>query len=334
MTLKRKVIWMSSNCYGVKLAKHALSYVGVKRGSKKHSDIVKRFNALNIKGEHATTNDAWCSIFASVMMHDVGFTSKEAPFDWNCGTMISKAKNLSTWVESDSYKPEVGDLVIYDWNDNGKGENKDGASHIGIVYKVTSSYFYVVEGNKGTTSEVGTRKVAINGQFIRGFIHLKHRAKRINEIATDYSYGLGFPEKRYMVEKGGKPRATYRQAWKKYFPDKRIDPPACHKFAMLVLRACGYAKMPLTWSGILAYLKKRFDTVQFDHKSSQLRKGDIMVYKRVDSKGKSHYHIWFVVEVDGKLCMAEARQSIAYPCKRSINKALKPYSKTWVFRAR
>lgn len=325
---------MSSNYYGVKLAKHALSYVGVKKGSKKHKDIVKRFNDLGIEGEHATTNSAWCCIFASVMMHDVGFTSKEAPFDWNCGTLISKAKKLKSWVESDSYKPEVGDLIIYDWADDGKGENKTGASHVGIVYKVEKSYFYVVEGNKGTTSEVGTRKVKFNGQFIRGFIHLNHRAKRINELAVEYSYGLGYSESRYMVAKGGKPRATFRRAWKKYFPSKSINPPACHKFVMTVLKAAGYAKMPLTWSGILSYLKNRFDVISFDHKASQLRKGDIMVYKRIDSKGKSHYHIWVIVEVDGKLAMAEARQGIAWPYKRSTKKAVKKYNKTWVFRAR
>lgn len=325
---------MSSNYYGVKLAKHALSYVGVKRGSKKHRDIVKRFNALNIAGEHATTNDAWCSIFATVMMHDVGFTSNEAPFDWNCGTMINKAKSRGVWIEADNYKPEVGDLIIYDWNDNGKGENKDGASHIGIVYKVTKKYFFVVEGNKGTTSEVGTRQVAINGQFIRGFIHLKHRAKRINELAIEYSYGLGYSENRYMVAKGGKPRATFRKAWKKYYPTKNINPPACHKFVMTVLKAAGYAAMPLTWSGILAYLRKRFKAVDFNYKSSSLRKGDIMIYKRVDSKKKAHYHIWVIVEVNGKLCMAEARQNIAWPYKRNINKALKHYDKTWVFRAK
>lgn len=325
---------MSSNYYGKKLASHALSYVGVKRGSRKHNDIVKRFNALGISGEHATTNDAWCCIFASVMMHDVGFTLEEAPFDWNCGTMISKAKSRGVWIEADNHKPEVGDLIIYDWSDNGTGENKDGASHIGIVYKVTNSFFYVVEGNKGTTSGVGTRKVAINGQYIRGFIHLKHRAKRINELAVMYSYGLGYPERRYMVKNGGGPRATFRKAWKKSFPKSKISPPACHKFVMTVLKACGYATMPLTWSGILAYMKKRFDAVEFNHKASELQKGDIMIYKRVDSKKKAHYHIWIIVEVNGKLCMAEARQSIAWPYKRSIAKALKTYSKTWVYRAR
>lgn len=325
---------MSSNYYGSQLAKHALSFVGVKRGSRKHKEIVKRFNALGISGEHATISSAWCSIFATVMMHDVGFTSKEAPFDWNVGWMIAKARDLDVWIEADNYKPEVGDLIIYDWSDNGKGENTTGASHIGIVYKVEKSFFYVVEGNKGTTSEVGTRKVAMNGQYIRGFIHLKHRAKRINELAVLYSYGLGYSEDRYMVAKGGKPRATFKAAWNRLFPKQKISPPACHKFVMTVLKACGYAAMPLTWSGILAYMKKRFDVVEFNHKASSLRKGDIMIYKRVDSKKKAHYHIWIIVEVNGKLCMAEARQSIAWPYKRSISKALKAYDRTWVFRVR
>jgi peptidoglycan hydrolase-like protein with peptidoglycan-binding domain len=65
--------------------------------------------------------------------------------------------------------PKIGDAIIYDWEDNGVGENTDGADHIGIVTKTSNKGFTVTEGNMGS-GYVGVRDMNVNGRYIRGFI--------------------------------------------------------------------------------------------------------------------------------------------------------------------
>ena len=33
--------------------------------------------------------------------------------------MIALAKKMGIWVENDSYVPDSGDYILYDWQDNG-----------------------------------------------------------------------------------------------------------------------------------------------------------------------------------------------------------------------
>lgn len=319
----RKVRMMSSNLLGKAVAKTALSYKGATQGSKKHKELVKIFNSVKPSGEVATTSDAWCAIMWSACQIKHGLTDKDTALDYNVGRLIDKARKLGIWVERDAYIPRVGDGVVYYWGASANGETTQGASHIGTVYRVADKHIYVVEGNAGD-GVCKTRAIPYDYRYIRGFITPKYNAILINRRACKYSYPLGY--------KGSKkkPRKTYRAAWKKYFPKRKIGT-GCHQFVMVVMKSCGYKTMPLSWKKILAYLKRRCTLVKFNHKASDLRKGDIMVYRRVDRKG-AHYHIWVVIDVNGKLCMAEARQGHCYPYKRGIKKALKKYNKTWVYR--
>lgn len=315
---------MSSNILGRQVIKTALKYDGCSTGSIKHLDILKTFNSVKPHGYTAQKTDYWCDIFVSAMWIKAGLTSKDVPLSCNVDQSIADAKKIGIFYGA-KHKPRTGDAIILDWDANGK------PNHIGLVAKVTDHYIYTIEGNAGDKGICKRKTYAIGAPIIYGFICPKYNAILINKRAINYSYPLGTDKKKYSV-KTGKPRNNFKTAWHKYLPKRKMGS-GCHQFVMLVLKSCGYKTMPLAWNDIQKYLKERFTVMDFHHKESDLRKGDVMVYKRVDNKG-AHFHIWVIIEVNGKLCMAEARQNKCWAYKRTVNKALKNYNRTWLYRAK
>ena len=155
------------------LVNDAKSFLGAKQGSAKHKAIINTFNKVKPDGWAMTYSAAWCAAFASGIAIDtfgVNKAKKYFPLSANCGTIIRKAQNMKLWVESDAYVPEKGDWILYDWDDSGRGDNKGGPDHVGIVEKVSGNKITVIEGNKGKPSQVGRRTLSVNGRYIRGFV--------------------------------------------------------------------------------------------------------------------------------------------------------------------
>ena len=153
-----------------KVANTANYYIGATEGSDKYKDIINTYNSQNPLpvGYAMRTNDAWCAAFTSAIWLKVGIAEYTGT-ECGCGRFIDVAKKLGIWVEADDYVPKLADAVIYDWSDDGVGENTDGADHIGIVTKASSTGFTVTEGNMGD-GYVGVRDMNVNGRYIRGFI--------------------------------------------------------------------------------------------------------------------------------------------------------------------
>lgn len=156
----------------------ALSWVGTKEKSAGHKTIVADYNKACDKGRKATTATAWCAAFVGAVAQETDNVLKDGvgvPVDYSCGTgahsLIAKAKAAGIWVESDAYAPRVGDVIIYDWSDNGKGDDTTGHDHTGIVTSVTGNSFVVTEGNR--KNSVSNRTMTRNGRYIRGFIAVK-----------------------------------------------------------------------------------------------------------------------------------------------------------------
>ena len=169
----------------------ALKYDGAAQGSARHRDLVDTFNKVKPHGEVGNYKCPWCAITWTALGKKGGYTPKNFPMSYNCGTLISEAKKLGMWVENDAYVPEIGDGVIYNWNDNGKGDCKTGASHVGMVISVNKNKktFKVLEGNKGTSAKCGIRTMSFNGRYIRGFIHPKYdganaEPKKTSKVVT------------------------------------------------------------------------------------------------------------------------------------------------------
>lgn len=156
-----------------KLVSVAKSYMGASRGSTKHKNIIDAFNQIRPDGWAMTYTAPWCAAFASacaIKTFGIEKARKYFPLSANCGTIISLAKKMGIWVEKDSYMPKVGDWILYDWGDNGKGDNTGSPDHVGIVKSADKEIIVVIEGNKGLSESVGTRVIAYNGRYIRGFV--------------------------------------------------------------------------------------------------------------------------------------------------------------------
>lgn len=154
----------------------ALKYKGATQGSARHKDLVDTFNRVKPHGEVGNYRCAWCAITVTAWLIKAGYTPKNMPMSYNCGTLISDARRLGVWVEKDSFYPSLGDLVIYNWSDSGKGDCTSGASHVGMVCEIGKNTFTVIEGNKGSNSTVGLRTLEYNARYIRGFCHLNYQS--------------------------------------------------------------------------------------------------------------------------------------------------------------
>ena len=176
------------------LVKTAESYLGTKQGQSLHKLIINTFNKVKPDGWAMTYSAPWCAAFASacaIETFGVSKAKKYFPLSANCGTIITRAKKLGIWVESDSYKPGVGDWILYDWDDSGRGDNKGGPDHVGIVQKATSSKITVIEGNKGSKSEVAIREILVNGRYIRGFVTPDYSAMAKSKTTITYTVKRG-----------------------------------------------------------------------------------------------------------------------------------------------
>lgn len=111
-------------------------------------------------------SDEWCA--ATVTAAGMAAGLQDIIYgECGCGKMISLYEERGLWVEDDAYVPSPGDIIMYDWNDSGQGDNQGNPDHVGIVEQVVGGTITIIEGNKG--GAVARRKLAVNGRYIRGY---------------------------------------------------------------------------------------------------------------------------------------------------------------------
>jgi len=151
-----------------KVLTQAQAWVGKKESDGSHRMIIDIYNrhrplARNYKVKYT---DAWCATFVSAVAIKTQNTDI-IPTECGCGQMIELFKRLGSWIENDAYVPKAGDIIFYDWDDSGKGDNTGWPDHVGIVENVSGNIITVIEGNKN--DEVGRRVISVNGKYIRGY---------------------------------------------------------------------------------------------------------------------------------------------------------------------
>lgn len=157
------------------------SWIGLKTADGSYKKILDIYNSQKAKPRGVTMKPgmAWCAATVSAVAIALGYDDI-FPLECSCSRMIAKAIKMGIWNEDDSYVPSPGDLCMYDWEDNGKGDNKGTPDHVGMVTYVNkkSGYFVVTEGNY--SKSVKKRTIAINGKFIRGFVTPKYTEAKAN----------------------------------------------------------------------------------------------------------------------------------------------------------
>lgn len=152
-----------------KVADAVSAWYGAEKGSPTHQMILSIYNNHTplARGYKMTVNDSWCAATASAAYIAAGIADYTGT-ECSCGEWIKLAKTKGIWVEDDAHVPSIGDAIIYDWKDDGKGDDTTGHDHIGIVTSVNGKSFTVTEGNM--SKKVGRRTMTANGRYIRGFI--------------------------------------------------------------------------------------------------------------------------------------------------------------------
>lgn len=170
-----------------------MSWRGCQEGDATHKHIIDTYNAHKplAHGYKVKYTDAWCATTISAAAIECGYTDI-IPLECSCNRMISLAQKMGIWQESDSYVPNKGDIVLYDWQDSGVGDNKGVPDHVGaVVYDAKDGKFQVVEGNKN--DGVNLRNMSVNGKYIRGFICPKYDS----EPAATNTTIIARPPKKY-----------------------------------------------------------------------------------------------------------------------------------------
>ena len=151
----------------------AISYLGCKESNGSHKKIIDLYNSHKPLARNYAVKytDSWCATFVSAMAIKTGLTDI-IPTECGCGQMIQLFQKLGAWVENDTYRPSTGDVIFYDWDDNGVGDDTGWPEHVGIVVSVSGNTIKVIEGNK--SDSVSYREIAVNGRYIRAvsYTHL------------------------------------------------------------------------------------------------------------------------------------------------------------------
>jgi hypothetical protein len=148
-----------------KVIAQAKSWLGINEYDNRFIEIVNVYNEIPGARGPALVSYPWCAIFVSAVFWKA---IKESRFaEMACDAMIQKFQNLGLY--SVSGKPDVGDVIFYDWDSNGTSD------HVGIVTEVADGAYIIIEGNK--SDAVGYRTIYPNYPYIKGFGF----ASRLNE---------------------------------------------------------------------------------------------------------------------------------------------------------
>lgn len=148
-----------------KVIAQAKSWLGITEYENRFVEIVNVYNEIPGARGPALVSYPWCAIFVSAVFWKA---IKESRFaEMACDAMISKFQNLGLY--SVSGRPDVGDVIFYDWDRNGTSD------HVGIVTEVADGAYVIIEGNKSDC--VSYRTIYPTYPYVKGFGF----ASRLNE---------------------------------------------------------------------------------------------------------------------------------------------------------
>ena len=151
-----------------KVVEQAKAWLGRNEASGTHKAVIDVYNAHKplARGYAVKYTDSWCATFVSAVAIKTGCTDI-IPLECGCQQQIELFKKLGSWDESDARTPNPGDIIYYDWQDSGKGDNVGWSDHVGIVEKVSLGKITVIEGNY--SNAVKRRILSVNAKNIRGY---------------------------------------------------------------------------------------------------------------------------------------------------------------------
>lgn len=173
--------------YASEVVKQCYAWLGLNEYDGSFKEIIDTYNTLVSaglapsfpRGFRMDYKTAWCSAFVSAVAIKLRYTDIIPP-EVGCGQHIELFKKLGIWREADDFVPFPGCICLFDWEDDGRGDNQGYPNHIGYVTKVYSDgRFITVEGNYDNA--VKERQMKVNGKYIRGYAVPKYDAEPATE---------------------------------------------------------------------------------------------------------------------------------------------------------
>ena len=168
--------------YAKNIVEQAISWLGFKESDGTHRTIIDTYNSHKplARGYKVKYTDEWCATFVSAVAITLGYTDI-IPTECGCPQMLEHFKKLGSFDENDNRVPSPGEVIFYDWEDDGKGDNTGRPNHVGIVEKVSGGYITVIEGNYNES--VKRRRIKNGAKYIRGFGVPKYDS--VNEVKPE-----------------------------------------------------------------------------------------------------------------------------------------------------
>lgn len=151
-----------------KVVDTASAWLGTQEGTARHAEMLNIYNAQRPlpRGTRMLSTWPWCAAFVSTVSLQCDLRDI-MPTECGCPPMIRLYQALGRWIEDDAHVPSPGDVIFYDWNDSGVGDNIGQSDHVGIVVGCTDGTMTIIEGN--CDNAVKLRQIAVNARYIRGY---------------------------------------------------------------------------------------------------------------------------------------------------------------------
>lgn len=191
----------------------ARSWLGYSEKNGKHKEIMNVYNSHKplARGYKIKTTDSWCDCFVSACAIKAGAVDLIGT-EVGCEKHVAIFKKKGIWIEDGKIKPQVGDIILFNWNDAVQ-PNDGHADHIGIVEQVYGNTIVCIEGNYNDA--VGRRTINVGWGYIRGYARPKYdgvgtssttiKKKSIETIAREViqgAWGSGALRKTALTKAG------------------------------------------------------------------------------------------------------------------------------------
>lgn len=141
---RREDYAMTGNELRSAVCKIAEGWLGRRESDGSHRLIIDYYDKFMRPGDYVMQySDPWCATFTSAVgmkvVNDFCLACKPyelIPSSAACDPKIVQYQRINRWVEDDTFLPQLGDEVFYDWQDDGQGDNHGSTDHVGLVVGV------------------------------------------------------------------------------------------------------------------------------------------------------------------------------------------------------
>ena len=180
IVIRREIFWgMSEEAIREAVAQTAMSLLGIREGTKEFEEQIRKvYNSLKPLpvGYQLSKKDAWCAAFVTVVGMMLEISGVILP-ECSCSRMIEKYRKAGRWMEADDYDADIGDILMWDWQDSGKGDNTGAPDHTGILVAKDGDEWVVCEGNYDNQVKLRTLRrdqIRIRGWCLPDYAALVH----------------------------------------------------------------------------------------------------------------------------------------------------------------